>query len=409
MSQEQKKTGNIVGTVILLTLFLVLGIFIGRNINQNDAARLLSFGEKSSKSVDMNMFWQVWDLASREYVDSEKLNTQEMIYGAIKGMINSIDDAATVFLDPEETKEFTSASEGKYFEGIGAELGYEKGIIVIISPIEGSPAKEAGLRPGDYILKIDGYELTVNDTVYDAVAKIRGKSGTEVVLTVLHKDEKVPVEIKITRREITVPSMGVEFIGEKKDIARFTVARFTDVSLASWEKEWDKNVQQIKDSKVNKVILDLRGNPGGFFDAAIYAGGDFLDKGFLISQQRDSRGRVNRYESTKLGNLLSEKIVVLVDGGSASASEILAGAIQQAKRGVIIGEKTYGKGTAQRIFDLSDGSSLHLTTLKWLLPDGKSLDREHSITPDIEVKLTNEDFKNGSDPQLERAIQEISK
>lgn len=407
ITKDPSRYKNSISVAILLVLVFVLGLVTGRNVDKGDLS-VLDFRNPANE-VDMSKFWDVWKLVSADYVDTEKVNKDSMVYGAIKGMVNSFDDPATVFLDPEETKEFDSASEGKYFEGIGAELGYEGGQVIVVTPLEGSPAKEAGIRPGDYILKIDSYELKSTDSVYDAVSKIRGKAGTEVTLNILHKGDSVPVDIKIVRREITVPSMTLEFIGDNKDVAWFKVSRFTDTTFSSWISLWNTKVKEISASKTNKVILDLRGNPGGFFDAAIYAGDDLLEEGYVISQQRDGNGRTQKYESTKGGNLTDAKLIVLVNSGSASASEILAGALQQSKRAVIIGENTYGKGTAQKIYNLSDGSSLHLTILRWLLPDGSNIDRESSIHPDIEVILTNDDFKEGRDPQLDRALKELSK
>lgn len=393
-----------VGLGMLVVLIFIFGIFVGRKVDSGSVSNILGTGN----TINLDRFWQVWNIASKNYVDADKVTEDDMVYGAIKGMINSFDDAATVYLDPEETKEFNEASEGKYFEGIGAELGYDDGSIIVVTPLEGSPAKEAGIRPGDYILKVDGYEFTPEDSVYDAVAKIRGEAGTEVTLTVLHNDESDAVDIKIVRQEITVSSMSVDYVGDNDEIALFEVNRFTESTLGEWESEWNSKVSEITNSGVKKVILDLRGNPGGFFDAAIYAGDDFLDGGYVISQQVDSEGNIEKYESKEGGDLTDVELVVLVNEGSASASEILSGALQQADRAEIIGMPTYGKGTAQRIFDFSDGSSLHLTVLKWLLPDGSSIDRENSITPDIEIDLTNDDFKAGIDPQLDKAIEVLS-
>ncbi|MBP6922032.1 S41 family peptidase [Candidatus Dojkabacteria bacterium] len=408
MEDEQKKNSRVLGLSLLIILVFVAGILIGRNYPESEANKIFNLSS-SEKSVNMDLFWDVWNTTKKFYVDSDKLEEKPMVYGAIKGFVESISDVGTTYLDPEETEEYNSASEGKYFEGIGAELGYLDKQVIVVAPIEGSPAKSAGIRPGDYILKIDNYSLTSEDTVYDAVSKIRGEKGSKVKLTVLHRGDKEPVEIEITRSEITVPSMTLNFIGEKKDIAHLKVARFTDSNLYSWEQEWDKSVKKINESNVGKVILDLRSNPGGFFDAAIYAVDDILDEGFVISQQQDAEGNVKKYESEKGGNLLGKNIVILIDEGSASASEIVSGALQQAQKGILIGKSTFGKGTAQKIFEFSDGSSLHLTIVKWLLPDGKNIDRENPILPNIEVSYTNEDFEKGKDPQLDKAIEELSK
>ena len=408
MDTNQKKYSNFFGTALLLVVVFALGIFVGRNVSEKDATNIFS-GIRNSKDADMDTFWQVWNLTKQRYVNAENLDEKEMIYGATKGMIESLDDVGTAFLDPKETKEFEEASQGKSFEGIGAELGYRDKQVIVVTPIEGSPAKAAGIRPGDIILKVDDYIVASTDSVYDVVAKVRGEAGSEVKLTVLHQGDREAVEIKIKRQQIVVPSMTLEFVGDNKDIALFKVSRFTEESLQKWQKEWDMTVEKINNANVKKVILDLRGNPGGFFDAAIYAGDDFLDDGFVISQQVDAKGEIEKFMSKKGGNLLDKKTIILIDNGSASASEILAGALQQGKKATVIGAKSFGKGTAQRIFEISDGSSLHLTILKWLLPDGMNIDKDHSITPDIEVKLTNEDFENGIDPQLTRAIEEINK
>jgi carboxyl-terminal processing protease len=400
-NNEQRNFSKIFGIGILIVIVFTLGLVVGRSFQISP--NLLDF--RSSRDLEMGMFWRVLDLTRREYIDSEEMENDELVYGAVKGLVDSLDDPATVFLTPEETEEFNAASQGKYFEGIGAELGYDNGQIIIVTPLDGSPAQEAGVRPGDYILKVDDYELTSDDTVYDAVAKIRGEAGTDVVLTVLRNNESEAIEITITRREITVPSMSLEFVGPNENIAYLKVGRFTETNYQEWISVWDGYVQEILESKKEKMILDLRGNPGGFFDAAIYAGDEFLEEGFVISKQVDSQGRTKDYNSTKNGSLHDIELVVLVNSGSASASEILAGALQQAQRVTLIGEETFGKGTAQRIFDLEDGSTLHLTILRWLLPDGSLIERENSVVPEVEVELTNEDFIEGNDPQFDKAIE----
>jgi carboxyl-terminal processing protease len=402
---NEKRFQKIIGIGMVIVVVFTVGLIVGRNVDVNSA----TFPLTTSRNLDMSMFWRVLDLTKKNYVDSEEIVEDDLVYGAIKGMVSSLGDPATAFLTPEETEEYNAASEGKFFEGIGAELGYDDGQIIVVTPLEGSPAKAVGIRPGDYILKIDDYELTSEDTVYDAVAKIRGEAGTDVVLTVLHQGESEPTEITITREEITIPSITLEFAGPNEEIAHLKVGRFTESSYNLWVSEWDKNIQEIVDSGVDKMILDLRGNPGGYFDAAIYAGDDFLDEGYVISKQKDAQGNIKDYNSTAGGNLLDIELVVLINSGSASASEILSGALKYAKRATLIGEETFGKGTAQRVYDLDDGSSLHLTILKWLLPDGSNIERDNAVTPDIEVKLTNEDFIEGKDPQLEKAIEELTK
>ena len=399
---RSKSLQKTLGLAILLVCIFVSGFISGRELQGKDIFK------NTKDQVDTTMYWDVWDILRSKYVDSSEITTQDMMYGSIKGLVNSYDDPATVFLTPEETEEFNATSEGKYFQGIGAELGYENGNIIVVTPLDGSPAKAAGIRAGDYILAVDDVEVKTEDTVYDVVAKIRGEEGTKVKLKILHKGASKAIELTIERKQITVASMRVELI-DNKSIALFRVNRFTDASYSAWVEEWDAKVKEIKASGVKKVILDLRGNPGGYFDAAIYAADDILLGGYTISMQQDGNGKIDKYESKDGGNLTNVKLVVLVDGGSASASEILSGALQQAKRATVVGEKTYGKGTAQNVLDLSDGSSLHITTLKWLLPNGDWLNKENPITPDVVVEFTDEDFVAGRDPQLIKAIQQINK
>jgi carboxyl-terminal processing protease len=397
---EEDKGKRIFETLVLTVIVFCIGLIFGRSIAPvNDI----------SKKVDMSLFWQVWDTLDKNYVEKDKVEDIDKVYGAIKGLVQSYNDPATIFLTPEETEEFNNLNSGKYFEGIGAELGYSDGSIIIVAPIDGSPAKEAGIRPGDLILAVDDYEVKSGDNIYDIVAKIRGESGTKVSLKVLHKGELEPVVLEITRGEITVPSMTLKYVGDSNDVAYIDIARFTESSLSEWESKWDSVAQDVQRSGVDKVLIDLRGNPGGYFDAAVYAADDFLDTGKIISKQEDGNGNVQTFEAKSDGKLLGKKVVIIVDEGSASASEIFTGALQQNKVATVVGTKTFGKGTAQTVIDLADGSSVHVTILKWLLPDGTWLNEENPITPDVEVENSAEDFVKGFDRQYNEALLLINK
>jgi carboxyl-terminal processing protease len=402
ISLREDPVKRAVGTVLLVFFVFIFGFVIGKNYNPNITSN------SSSNNVDFSLFWNVWNTLEDEYVDEDAVDSETMLYGSIKGMVSSLEDPATVFLDPEETEEFELSSKGKYFEGIGAELGYENGVVIIVAPIAGTPADKAGLRPGDVILRVGDHEVVSSDTVYDLVALIRGEAGTTVEMEILHTGDIESTIVNITREEITVPSMSWELVGEDEDIALINLDRFTDSSYSEWVSNWDNIVEDIVDSGVDKIILDLRSNPGGYFDAAVYAANDFLKDGKIISQQKDKDGVVDVFKADGSGRLLDKEVVVLVDSGSASASEILAGALQQNDRAQLVGEETYGKGTAQSVIDFSDGSSLHITILKWLLPDGTSLTNDSPIVPDIEVEYTNEDFVNGDDPRMEKALEILS-
>ncbi|MCD4811597.1 S41 family peptidase [bacterium] len=387
------------GVVILAVCMLAIGYTAGK-LTKGDPMQSLK--TLVSDQPDLSLFWSVWDTMQSEFVNPEGITVEDMQYGAIKGLVDAYDDPATIFLTPEETELFNSSNEGKYFEGIGAELGYEDKNIIVVSPIDGSPAKAAGIRPGDYILAVDGEEIYRGDNIYGVVNLIRGEAGTVVTLTVLHKGDMQSVDIEITRGEITVPSMSFEY---KDDIAYIDIARFTDNSYVSWLKAWDKIVDEITENGTKKVIIDLRGNPGGYFDAAVYVADDFLSGTQTISFQEDGNGKKHTFSSTKGGDLTEVELVILVDAGSASASEILSGALSQNDRAIVVGESTYGKGTAQAIENFTDGSSLHITVFKWLLPDESWINRENPIVPDFEVEFTTEDFTNGEDPQLEKALE----
>ncbi|KKP63843.1 MAG: Carboxyl-terminal protease [candidate division WS6 bacterium GW2011_GWE1_34_7] len=404
--QENSNGARVFGLLMLTVVAFCVGVIFGRYITPS-GTDLLSFN--ASKRVDFDLFWEVWGVLESKYVEKEVATEEEMVYGAIKGLVNSYGDPATVFLTPEETENFNDSNEGKLFQGIGAELGYEDGAIIIVTPLDGSPAKAAGIRPGDYILAVDDYELKGGENVYEIVQKIRGDAGTVVKLEILHKGEFEPVTLEITRGEITVPSMELSYIGERKDIALIDITRFTEASLQDWAAAWDDVVKDIQTKKVNKILIDLRSNPGGYFNAAVYAADDFLDSGKIISKQEDGDGKVQTFDAEEGGRLLGKKVVILVDGGSASASEIFAGALQQNGVATVIGEETYGKGTAQSVLDLRGGSSIHITVLKWLLPDGSWLNRDNPIKPDVIVENSAEDFVKGVDKQYNEAIILINK
>jgi len=404
---ERENNGSKVFLILILVVVaFCFGVIFGRNIVPSASGLLSSI---SSSNTDISLFWQVWDILEDRYVEKEKVSEEERVYGAVKGLVDSYGDPATIFLTPQETKDFNDLNSGKYFEGIGAELGYADGSIIIVSPLDGSPAKAAGIRAGDYILSVDDYEVKSGDNVYEIVQKIRGEAGTKVKLRILHKGDLEPVDMEITRGEITVPSMTLTFVGEKKDVAYIDITRFTESSLNEWESKWDSIVQEVKSTGVDKILIDLRGNPGGYFDAGVYAADDFLDIGKIISQQEDGKGNVQTFDAEKGGRLIGKKVVVLVDEGSASASEIFAGALQQNGVATVVGSKTYGKGTAQSIVDLAGGSSIHITVLKWLLPDGSWLNRENSITPDVIVENSTQDFISGIDKQYNEALILINK
>ncbi len=417
---EDKGNNRIFG-VIWTIVFVMVAFSSGyalRGVIPGSVARLpnnLMRIHDDTPRADMSLYWEVWNTLRDEYVDAEKYDSEEMLYGSIKGLVNSYDDPATIYLDPEETKEFDEQSAGRLYEGIGAELGKRNGLIRVVTPIKGSPAEEAGLRAGDAIYQIDGEEVKSTDTIYEVVTRIRGEAGTTVTLTVLRAGESGLLDIPIVRGKIVVPSVvlkkpsdyGDDYGQHDNNIAIISVSRFTDESPAKWESVWSSVVDQVVAGGYDKVIVDLRNNPGGFFSSAIYALDEFTDRGELLAMQSDRHGNSERFVSTRKGRLLDVDMVVIVNGGSASASEIFAGAIQHYDIADVLGESTYGKGTAQVVIPFSDNSSLHITTIKWLLPDGQWISPDHPVVPDVELEIDYDEYDGENDLYIAEAIDNL--
>lgn len=351
-----------------------------------------------SKEIDFSVFWKVWDLLKEKYVNKSSLDAQQLIYGAIKGMLRATDDSYTVFFDPKETQAFAEDIEGS-FEGIGAELGIKDKILTVISPLDNSPAQKAGLRAGDKILKI-GDELTADTTIDEAVDLIRGKKGTEVKLTILHLNEEETKEISIIRDTIEIKSVELEF--KPDDIAYLKINQFGE----NTSREFNAAVNQIISSGAKGIVLDLRNNPGGFLDKSVEVASRMIPRGKVVVSEEDYSGKKESLSTTGGDKLSSVPTVVLINEGSASASEILAGALRDDQKIQLIGKKSFGKGSVQELIKLPGNSSVKITVAKWLTPSGDYI-MEKGISPDIEVELNEDDFKNDRDPQLDKALEII--
>ena len=348
------------------------------------------------KNVDLSLFFDVWTELDSRYVDGTKvLDNQNFIYGSIKGLVSSLEDPYTVFMTPDETKEFEENLNSQ-LEGIGAELTVKDGMLVVLSPLKDSPAEKAGLKPGDIIFEING-ETTSELTLFDAIMKIRGPKGTEVTLTIIRNELDEPFEVKITRDEINVESITFERLDG--NIAYVSVNQFSDNTA----EEFEKAVNDILLSSPKGVIIDLRYNGGGYLDIAVEIVSEFIEgkKPAVLIKTKDGK-EDETFNTTGNARIPKTPLVVLVNEGSASASEIVAGAIQDAKRGLIMGQKTFGKGSVQEVELLRDGSSLRLTIAKWLTPSGRSIN-EVGITPDRIVEQKAEDMDKNIDTQLEEA------
>ena len=360
------------------------------------------------QDVNFNLFWEVWDTLEKEYVDKDKLNDKEMFYGALNGLVASLGDPYTVFMDPKLSREFADDLAGT-FEGIGAEIGIRKEVLTIIAPLEGMPAAKAGLSAGDKVYAING-EATTGMTVDEAVSKIRGPKGTDVTLTIFKEGNDTAKDMVITRGVIVVKSVKTETVSsaggegsqeEKKDNDIFVlkISNFNNDTLDLF----NKAVQEILAKNPKGIVLDLRNNPGGYLDTAIELASEWVDDGIIVTE-KFSEEKKNEYFSRGRARLKDYPTVVLVNRGSASASEILSGALRDYKKATIVGEQTFGKGSVQTLREFGDGSSIKITVAKWLTPNGDSIN-DAGIKPDIEIKMTDKDYEENKDPQMDKAIE----
>lgn len=347
------------------------------------------------KTIDFQQFWDVHRELNDKYLLTP-LDQKKLLNGAIKGMVQAAGDPFTSYFDPKDNKDFGTALNGVY-EGIGAELGFDNdNQLMIISPIDGSPAKEAGIMPGDKIIKIDGVS-TSGMALGDAVSKIRGTGGTNVKLSIF-RNGQAPFDLEITRRKITLNSVTWKDLGN--GTAYFRVAKFGSET----NQQWDIAAKEanVKMKEFDSVIIDVRGNPGGLLTAAQHIAGEFFENKPVIYFE-DKFGTQISLDTTRKGMFLNQNVVVLIDEGSASASEILAGALKIQRKATVIGKKSFGKGSIQEPVEFPDGGSLHVTVQKWLLPD-KSWIHQKGIVPDVEVNLDLDKFRNEQiDSQLEKA------
>jgi len=360
------------------------------------------------KNVDFSLFWEVWDKVEKKYVDKNKLDPQKMFYGAIKGLVASLNDPYTFFLTPDENKQSKDDLGGK-FEGIGAQLGLKDNQIIIVAPLKNSPAETAGVKSGDVISKVDK-QSTKNWTLTQAVAKIRGPKGTKVKLGLLRNGKEVNVEI--VRKQINVPSVELSYeTKNKQKVAILNLNQFGE----NTNQEWDKAISEIKNQwdkkEIAGLVLNLRDNPGGFLDGAAYLASEFLPFGKIVVKQESTTTENKTYYVLKNGRLKNIPLVVLINRGSASASEIVAGALRDHKRTKLIGEKTFGKGSVQEAIDLDKNAGLHVTVAKWILPNGDWINGK-GIEPDVkvenQVKEGNTMTRN-DDKQLDKAIDQLIK
>jgi len=384
----------------LMTLLLLVGGF-GFSLGKKNTSSVVS----QNGDLDLSLMWLVKERLEENYLDSKKIDEEEMVYGAISGLVSSLGDPYTVFLSPENQKRSEEDLSGE-FGGVGIQLGYRESVLAIMSPLPNTPADKAGLRAGDLILKIVDEKNNVDrDTIgislLEAVQLIRGEKGSIVSLKIYRKSEDKTFEADLTRGVIVVPSVELEWKEKNgKQVAWVKLYRFTERLFQEWPEKVSEIRKKELEGSFGGIVLDLRDNPGGFLRGAVLVASDFLEGGLIVSQET-KRGIEESYRVDKRKRLLlNEEVVVLMNGGSASAAEILAGALKEHERVVLVGEKTFGKGTVQQPEDLPGGSGLHITVARWLLPNGGNI-HEVGVEPDVEVE-DNPDEEG--DEQLEEAM-----
>ncbi|MBI2595137.1 S41 family peptidase [Candidatus Daviesbacteria bacterium] len=358
---------------------------------------------QNKQNLDFKLFWDTWDKVSREYVDKKAVDPQKMYYGAIQGMVAALGDPYTFFLPPDIQKS-TKEVLGGSFEGVGIQLGFNKDKrLVVIAPLKDTPAARNGIKAGDFILKV-GDKDTTNMTLQEAVSLIRGPKGTKIALEVFHEGDSKTTVISLTRDTIIVKSVEYEskVTPKGKKIAYIKLSSFGERT----PKEWDGAISDALADAPAGVILDLRNNPGGFLEEAVFIASEFIARGDIVIQE-DGQGDQKALKVEKTGKLLNQPLVALINKGSASAAEIVAGAIQDYKRGKLVGEQSFGKGTIQSSQDLEGGTGIHITTAKWLTPNERWI-HNIGLTPDIKIDMPasiGQDQKDQKDPQLEKALE----
>ncbi len=387
-------------TVIVAVLLVCGGFIAGKNsVPKTGIHDRIFFNKELGKpqALDFSLFWDALGKIEENYVDSDKIDYQKILYGAIGGMVDSLGDDYTVFMPPEKAESFMKSVSGKdSFGGEGIELGIKGKVLTVIAPIEGTPAYRAGIKAGDKILEIDG-KSTAGMTTEEAVNLIRGEKGTKVTLKIIRSSFSEPKDYPLIRDTIEVPVVRWELL--EGDIAYVKIYQFS----ANLPSKFREVVTQLLKENAKKIIIDLRNNPGGYLESAVEVASWFLPENSLVVMEEFKNGEKREYRSEGYKSLQNFGAVILVNGGSASASEILAGALRDIRGIKLVGEKTFGKGSVQTIESLRDNSSLKITVAKWLTPSGISIAAE-GLKPDIEVKSLEGEEENEVDVQLESAI-----
>lgn len=391
---------------ILLFAILIAfsaGIYVGAsNRPAIDKVLLANKEVQVVTTADFAPFWKTWNTVNEKYPRASTVSDQDRVYGAISGLVNSLNDPYSVFFSKDEAREFEEEIAGNFI-GIGVEVGMKNKVLTVIAPLKDTPAYRANIKPGDKILKIDD-KVTSGLNIENAIKLIRGKRGTMVTLTIFREGEKEPLEVKIVRDVIDIPTLDTEL---RKD-GIFVIKLYSFSANSS--NLFRNAIKQFTQSGSDKLLLDLRGNPGGYLDSAVDMASWFLPTGKTIVTEDYGNDKKPETYRSRGNNLFNDKLkfVILIDGGSASASEILAGAMQDYGKAKLVGEKSFGKGSVQEAIKITPDTLLKITVAKWLTPNG-NLIAEKGLTPDVEVEITKDDLDAKKDPQLDKAIEILLK
>lgn len=398
------------GLLLLCTIILSggIGYWFGQHqleVNLKSLPALVKVINKTeagrTKAVDFSLFWQVWQELERSYLRPGDVDYEKMVYGAISGMTSALGDPYTVFLSPRENRQTKENLYGSFF-GVGIQIGYKNRQLAVIAPLKDMPAAKAGIMAGDYIIKIKDeakdIEVETQDiTIPEAVSLIRGEKNSKVLLTLFREGMNDTFVKELVREEIVISSVDLEFMNQG-EIAYLGLTQFGDRTM----EEWEVAVLEIADKRqqLQGIVLDLRDNPGGFLNGAVEFASEFLSEGVVVVQQ--GRNESQTFKVQPGGKLVGMPLVILVNEGSASASEILAGSLRDRLGVKLVGTQTFGKGTVQESKDLVEGAGIHITTAEWVLPSGTRINGV-GLTPDYQVEL--QDDEAGIDEQLEKAIE----
>jgi carboxyl-terminal processing protease len=394
MKAFYRKTTAIILSICLFALIFGAGFFLG-NTKQN----FFGNGVRAEEPLNLSPFWKAYNILEEKFVNvkEEEITEEKKVFGAISGLVDSYGDPYTTFLPPTQNEDFEETISG-VFVGVGMEVGIRDGFITVISPLKDSPAERAGIKSEDKLIAING-ESAIDMTVDDAVDKIRGEKGTTVALTLIRTGEKDPITIEVVRDTIIIPTIDTETIGNVFVISLYNFS-------ATAPSEFRNALREFVKTKKSRLILDLRGNPGGFLESSISVASWFLPLGKVIAIEDFGEGGEQKEFMSKGYDIFNDnlKMAILIDGGSASASEIVAGALREHGVATLVGKNTFGKGSVQELVDITDTTSLKVTIARWLTPEGKSIS-DGGLAPDNEVEFDSEKFEEGIDVQLQKAIE----